>query len=178
MSTQYYVASSLDGFIADPEGRLDWLFQFNAVDGIAAHYERFRSQLGAIAMGARTYEFILAEEAEAWPYAGIPTWIFTHRELPRVPGADLRFTEAPVEVVHAEMRAAAGEKNLWLVGGGHLVAEFAAQGLVDELLVTITPVTLGGGAPLLPLRLTDPFELTEVTRFGAGMVELRYRLRA
>jgi len=173
--TQYYVAASIDGFIADPDGRLDWLMQFNDVEGVGQHYERFISGVGAIAMGSRTYEFVLAE-GSPWPYTDLPAWVFTSRDLPTIPGADLRFTSDDVTHVHAQMLEAAGERNIWLIGGGALVAAFAAQGLLDEILLGVAPVTLGAGVPLLPVRIDKPMRLTDVTRFGDTFVELRYRL--
>jgi dihydrofolate reductase len=174
--TQYYVASSIDGFIADPDGRLDWLMQFNDVEGVGQHYERFIADVGAIAMGSRTYEFILGEDLP-WPYTDRPAWVFTTRDLPRIPDADVRFTRGDVAAVHAEMVAAAAGRNVWLVGGGELVARFAERRLLDEVWLGIAPVTLGGGFPLLPIRLDKPWRLTDVTRFGETFVELRYRLR-
>lgn len=174
--TQYFVAASLDGYIADADGRLDWLFQFNDVEGVSPHYEAFLAEVGALAMGASTYAFLLDQRLEAWPYPGRPTWVFTHRELPGFAGADVRFTSGDVAPVHDEMIRAAAGRNLWLVGGGDLVAQFAERGLVDELWLTVVPVVLGGGAPLLPTSLRAPFDLVEVTRFGRGMIELRYEL--
>lgn len=176
--TQYYVAASIDGYIADAQGRLDWLFQFDKVEGVAEHYQAFISGVGALAMGAATYEFILAHSREAWPYAGLPTWIFTHRELPTFPGADIRFTAADVGAVHEQMVKAAGGKNIWLVGGGNLVAQFAQRGLLDELLLSVIPVVLGGGTPLLPTSIAGLLELKGLTRFDRGMLELRYEIPA
>lgn len=173
--TVYFVASSLDGFIADREGRLDWLFQFDTPE-VTAHIARFLDGVGALAMGASTYEFVLSHDHGPWPYGDRPTWVLTHRQLPAVPGAALRFTQGDVADSHAEMLRAAGERDLWLVGGGNLVAQYAARGLVDELRVCIVPVVLGAGAPLLPASLTRPFALRDLTRFDNGAVELRYDL--
>ncbi len=175
--TQYYVASSIDGFIADDHGKLEWLFQFDEPD-VSAHTARFLTGIGALAMGALTYEFLLGT-GEAWPYADLPTWIFTHRDLPRLPGAKLVFTQDDPERVHADMVRAAGGKNIWLVGGGQLVAQFAARGLLDEIHLAIVPVLLGKGAPLLPIRRTTPFTLVGTAPLGQkGAVELRYALPA
>ncbi|MCY1013875.1 hypothetical protein OV079_51795 [Nannocystis pusilla] len=122
--TQYFVAASLDGFIADAAGDLQWLFQFNDVEGVEAHYKAFLAGVGALAMGAATYEFIVGEKPTTWPYAGIPTWVFTHRELLGFAGADIRFTADDVGAVHEQMVGAAGGKHIWLVGGGNLAAQF------------------------------------------------------
>lgn len=173
--TQYYVASSIDGFIADADARLDWLLQFNDVEGLGEHYEKFLAAVGAIAMGSRTYEFILGHENGSWPYTERPSWVFTSRELPTIPGVDLRFTRDDIAAVHAQMVQAAAGGNVWLVGGGALVARFADAGLLDELVLSIAPVTLGGGFPLLPIRMDTPWRLTDVTQFGDTFVELRYR---
>jgi dihydrofolate reductase len=87
---------------------------------------------------------------------------FTHRRLPVVPGAPVKFTSADVAAVHEEMRAAAGDRNVWIVGGGDLAGQFADAGLLDEVIVYVAPVTLGAGAPLLPRRLE--LRLEEVDR--------------
>jgi dihydrofolate reductase len=173
--TQYYVAASIDGYIADGDGRLDWLFQFNDVEGVEGHYKKFLAGVGALAMGARTYEFLLAE-GQPWPYVGLPTWVFTHRGLPGLAGADIRCTAEDVAVVHAAMVRAAAGKHVWLVGGGELVAQFVARGLLDELHLCVVPVVLGGGAPLLPVAVQGALALAEVTRFPRGLTELRYDL--
>lgn len=155
--TQYFVASTLDGFIADEHDDLSWLFQFS---GPGSTYDDFIAEVGAIAMGATTYGWILDNVEGPWPYPDQPSWIFTHRDLPVAEGADVRFTQEPVPEVHAAMRAAAGDRNIWLVGGGDLVGQFLDHGLLDQIQVTVMPVLLGRGAPLLPRRRTTPMRLT------------------
>jgi dihydrofolate reductase len=81
-----------------------------------------------------------------------------------VPGADIRFVQGDVAEVHAAMRAASDARNIWLVGGGDLVGQFADQGLLDEIFVSVAPVTLGGGAPLLPRRIVGRMTLTGIER--------------
>ncbi len=160
--TQYFTATSLDGFIADAGNSLDWLFEAeaaaNADSASGDLYSEFYAHVGALAMGATTYEWVLGHEKlldkpESWPYRGRRCWVFSHRQLPAVPGADIRFASGDVRPVHREMLAAAGERNIWLVGGGDLVGQFADHGLLDEMIISIAPATLGSGAPLLPRRL-------------------------
>ncbi len=158
--TQYYTATSIDGFIADEHHSLDWLFQFPADDAMQ-RYAAFFSDVGAMVMGASTYEWVLAHEnmltePDKWrdAYGDTPCWVFTHRELPSIPGGNLKFAQGDVAPVHAAMVAAAEGKNVWLVGGGDLVGQFADHRLLDELQLAVTPVTLGAGAPLLPRNLT------------------------
>jgi dihydrofolate reductase len=159
VSTQYYTATTLDGFIADPDNSLEWLFTRAQEPDGALRYETFVADVGALAMGSTTYEWILDHEFAdkdpsewKWPY-DLPCWVFTHRQLRVVPNAKIEFTSADVAAVHKEMVAAAGDRNVWIVGGGDLVGQFADVGLLDEVIVSIAPVTLGAGAPLLPRRL-------------------------
>jgi dihydrofolate reductase len=181
MKTQYYTAASLDGFIADSHHSLDWLFQFGEVQGDS--YPNFIREVGAIAMGATTYEWILTHQTEegadrpqAWPYEQ-PAWVFTSRILPEIEGADIRFVKGDVLPVHQEMMAAAANKNIWLVGGGDLVGQFYDRGLLDEVIVSIASVTLGSGAPLLPRTIaTPPLRLLSAKVYGDAFAELRYEV--
>ena len=166
--TQYYTATSLDGFIADPDNSLDWLFTRDQDEAGPLNYGEFIANVGAAAMGSTTYQWILEHEfagkAQAdwkWPY-DIPCWVFTHRQLPVVPDAPITFTRADIAAVHRDMVAAAGDRNIWIIGGGGLAGDFADAGLLDEVIVYIAPVTLGAGAPLLPRRLE--LRLDEVGR--------------
>jgi dihydrofolate reductase len=181
MKTQYYTASSLDGFIADPQHSLDWLFQFG--ESATDDYPGFIEAVGAIAMGSTTYEWILshqvlptADRPQPWPYAQ-PTWVFTSRDLPPVPGADVRFVRGDVRPVHAEMVGAAGGRNVWIVGGGDLAGQFHDHGLLDEIIVTFASVTLGGGAPLLPRSIiSPPLRLVSARTYGTAYAQLTYEV--
>lgn len=178
--TQYYVAQTLDGFIAESDGGLEWLLRYGGegeVDVSKAtegEYDKFFAGVGALAMGSATYEFILAEEHERWPYEGMPSWVFSSRRLPVPAGADVRFASGPVRPVHEQLAAAAGKRNVWIVGGGELAMQFVDEGLMDELLVTMVPVVLGQGIPTLPRRLRQGLRLTRTRAFRNGMVELVY----
>jgi dihydrofolate reductase len=159
--TQYYTATSLDGFIADPDHSLGWLFTRAREPGGPLDYAAFIAEVGAIAMGSTTYQWIL--DHGDWPYEQ-PSWVFTHRQLPAVPDARVEFVQGDVAPVHGAMTAAAEGRNLWVVGGGDLAGQFAQAGLLDEVLVTIAPVSLGAGAPLLPRRIE--LRLEDVARNG------------
>ena len=149
--TTYYTATSLDGFIADEQATLAWLFRQDQDQSGPLNYEAFFARIGAVVMGSTTYEWVLDHEDGTWPYA-LPAWVMTTRDLPKVDG-DVRFARGDVRSVHDEMRAAAGDKDLWVVGGGDLAGQFADAGLLDEIIVYIASVTLGRGAPLLPRAL-------------------------
>jgi dihydrofolate reductase len=175
--TQYYTATTLDGFIADESNSLDWLFTRDQDRDGSLNYNAFIADVGALAMGSTTYEWILDHEFSdkdpsewKWPY-DVPCWVFTHRKLQMVPGAAIEHVSGAVAEVHAKMVEAARGKNVWIVGGGDLVGQFADAGLLDEVIVYIAPVTLGGGAPLLPRRLE--LRLEETGRNG-DFVASRY----
>ena len=167
--TQYYTATTLDGFIADADNSLDWLFTRKHEESGPLNYGDFIAEVGAMAMGSTTYEWILDHESAGedlewtWPY-DTPCWVFTHRELAVVSGARIEFTSAEIASVHREMVGAARERNVWIVGGGDLAGQFADVGLLDEIIASIAPVTLGGGAPLLPRR--SELRLEELGRNG------------
>ena len=181
--TQYYTATSIDGFIADHGNSLDWLFQAETSPGKDDRFRAFFADVGAMAMGATTYEWVLAhenliEEPSRWQqyYSSVPCWVFTHRQLPVIPGADLVFARGAVRPVHERMARAADGRNIWLVGGGELAGQFADAGLLDEILLGIAPVMLGAGAPLLPRRLlASDLTLTDV-RHDGQFVFLTYQL--
>ena len=184
MAVQYYLAQSLDGYIAEGNGGLEWLTGFEGdgqVDAPEAGpmstdgaYDRFFAGVGALAMGSGTYEFILAEARESWPYSEVPSWVFSSRELPVPAGADVRFARGDVRAVVDQILDAAGERNVWVVGGGELATQFADQDLLDELHLTIVPVILGEGISTFAQRLRRSLALTGVRPFRNGMVELRY----
>lgn len=168
--TQYYTATTLDGFIADSNHSLDWLFTRDQDREGPLNYGEFIAGVGALAMGSSTYEWILEHEFAdkdpsewKWPY-DIPSWVFTSRQLQTVPGAQIEFVSADVSPVHAAMVAAAGRRNVWIVGGGGLAGQFADAGLLDEVIVYIAPVTLGAGAPLMSRRVE--LRLEELARNG------------
>lgn len=171
----YHTATTLDGFIADPDDSLDWLLRQKGGEGGSFDFAAFLAGVGATVMGSTTYEWVRAHldrSGESWPY-GMPSWVLTSRALTPVEGADIRFASGDVRAVHEAMVAAAGGKDLWVVGGGDLAGQFAEAGLLDEVVVSVAPVTLGAGRPLLPRRL----ELELLGTEGSGaFVCARYRV--
>jgi dihydrofolate reductase len=169
--TQYYTATSIDGFIADAGNSLEWLFE---VESETNRFPAFFKAVGAFAMGATTYEWVLQHEKvldqpQKWQewYGDVPGWVFTHRYLPTIPGAKIDFVSGDVQPVHQAMVTAARGKNVWLVGGGELVGNFADHGLLDEIILGVAPVMLGAGAPLFPRRLlSSQLTLRSAERLG------------
>lgn len=195
---QYLVAQTLDGYIAESDGRLEWLIgpeqgaagaeadatteatsptiEDASVGEANDSYERFFEQVGALAMGSKTYQGILKRYPERSPYGNVPSWVFTTADLmpPREYG-DIRRADGPVRPVLDHMRNAAGGRNIWVVGGGELATQFADSNLLDELLVTIVPVVLGTGVPTFARRMDSRLVLTNAAPAANGAVELRYR---
>lgn len=175
----YCTASTLNGFLADQEHSLDWLFAVPGGD--APDMSDFMSGIGALVLGAHTYEWIvrherLLERPSAWTdwYGQRPTFVFTSRDLPVPGGLDIRLVPGTVADALPAIRSAAGERDVWLVGGGDLVGQFDDAGALDELQVSVAPVTLDAGMPLLPRRIgSDRLHLQEVRRNGQ-FVELTY----
>jgi len=165
-------ATSLNGWIADEQNSLAWLF---AVDGgTTPDAEVLPTNAGVLVEGSTTYEWVLAESdilahPEKWRdfHGDRPTFVFTTRELPVPAGADVRFVSGPVADVVPQLRAAAGDQDIWVVGGGDLAGQFLDAGVLDEIAVSIAPVLLTGGAPLLPRRLeSDRLRLVSAKAVG------------
>jgi dihydrofolate reductase len=159
--TTYYTAMTLDGFLADEHDSLDWLFVQDQDEKGPLNYDDFIKDVGAIVMGATTYEWILehhVDKGEKWFY-DVPVWVVSHREHRGVEGADIRFAQGDMAQLHDVLVEAAAGKDVWVCGGGDLAAQFADAGRLDELIVYVAPVTLGAGRPLFPrpydLRLVE-----------------------
>jgi dihydrofolate reductase len=126
-------------------------------------------------VGATTYRIMLAHD-RPWDYTGRPTWVFTHRELPVPDGADVRFVSgSPADHVD-DLRAAAGDGNLWVLGGGDLASQFADAGFLDELIVTYVPAVLGTGIGLFARRIEGTLTLSKTEELTRGCVQSVYSL--
>ena len=159
---RFYTATTLDGFIADDHDSLDWLLSQPLDEGGALNYTDFISDIGTIVMGATTYQWILDNHdvtGEGWPYTQ-PTWVFTHRDLAPA-SADVHVVAGAPAQFRETLTQAAGQKDVWIVGGGDLAAQFAAAGMLDEVVVWFAPVLLGSGRPLF----TSAYDLT-LREFG------------
>lgn len=178
MKTIYFAASSLDGFISDKEDSLEWLFQFGEPEG--NYIETFVDTVGALAMGSTTYRWMYDNMRGfgdgAWPYK-VPAFVFSRRDLPIYPDADIRFVRGDVRPVHRQMALEAKDRNIWIVGGGELAGTFYDARLLDELVIQFVSVTLGEGAPLFPRTMEKPLKLEGVRRLDQEFVELRYTVQ-
>jgi len=161
MGCVYFTASSLDGFIVDEADSLDWLISRDVDADGPFGYQAFVKSVGALVMGSATYEWIVANQPGDWMYEQ-PSWVLTSRPQLIVEGHPVQTFHGDVADLQPKLVAAAGGKDVWLVGGGDVAAQFVAAGLVDEMIVTYAPCSLGQGARVLPVR--SEWKLAEVGR--------------
>lgn len=164
----YYVAVSLDGYIAPPDGNTDWLSAYNAED---YDFWEFYKSIDALVEGSKTYEQVL--RYDEWPHPGKPCWVFTHRSL-EVSRPEVTLTsDTPSEVV-AQL-GARGLRRIWLAGGSQLAASFRASGLITEYVFSVVPVFLGAGKPLFATDgPKENLRLVESKSYPHGLIQLRY----
>lgn len=166
-----YIATSLDGFIADRDGRLDWLFKYDAMDLGEHDYRVFAESIRTVVMGRATYDFIAAQTAP-WAYAGKRVIVVTSSPIHDPRGA--LETRDDVDALIAELRAL-DDGDVWMLGGGRLQAAFLARDALDDIEIYVMPEIIGGGTPLFPaigLRLSP--KLADAKPLDRGCVYLRY----
>ena len=142
---RYFTATTLDGFLADAADSLAWLFKQHIDEDGPGNAAAFLAEVGVQVTGANSYTWVCEHEA-AW-LPEIPTFVFTHRDLAPA-NEHVSFVAGSPSDHRAALEAAADGRDVWVMGGGGLAAEFAAAGMLDEVLVSIAPVTLGSGKPL------------------------------
>jgi dihydrofolate reductase len=177
-----HMVASLDGFIARKDGSVDWLETADEFAGGAtmepAAIADFLKTIDCYVMGSRTYEVALGFEAKGhgWVYGDKPTFVLTHRKLPRARDTVELCAGDLTELVNARLRPT--YRSIWVVGGGALCGECLRLGLVDELRYSIVPILIGDGIPFFGKLGGDvPLHLAETTAYRNGMVELRYEPR-
>jgi dihydrofolate reductase len=151
VATIYFTGSSIDGFIVDDHDSLDWLTSRDTDPAGPFGYRAFSETVGALVMGAATYEWIVNKQPADWMY-NQPTWVLTHRPQIVVPDHPVFAFSGDVTELHPRLVQGAGYKDVWVVGGGDEAAQFVDAGLVDDLIVSYAPCTLGNGGRLLPTK--------------------------
>jgi dihydrofolate reductase len=177
-----HMAASLDGFIARKDGSVDWLEtsdEFLGGDTMDPEFvEAFLKTIDCYVMGARTYETALRFEAQGlgWAYGDKPTFVLTHRELPRTRESVEFHSGELAQFVNSRLRASF--RSIWFVGGGVVAAECLRLGLADEVRYSIVPIVIGDGIRFFEQLDRDvAFHLAEVKAYKTGIVELRYEVR-
>jgi len=166
----YYVAASLDGYIATADGGIEWLAPFEGT-GEDYGYSAFYDSVDAVLLGSRTFEQALG--FGDWPYPGKPTWVFSKRCL-GPERADLTVTDSSPGDVLAELETR-GVRHAWLVGGGTLAGSFQAGQYITRYIVSVIPVILGDGIALFGGSGAEQrLQLVESTPYPDGVLQLRY----
>lgn len=168
---RYNVAASLDGYIAGPQGEFDWIPNDPTVD-FAAIFAR----VDTVLLGRRSYELVRQMDDAPWtPETRV--YVFS-RTLRPEDHRDVTIVTDDAAGVVAGLRAEEGEGDIWLFGGGELFKSLLAAGQVDSVEVTIVPVLVGGGVPLLPPGAPrTTLELKGTQTYPSGMVSLIYAVR-
>lgn len=167
-----FIAMSLDGYIADSRGGVEWLQGQDEALGDGGAYETFIRSVDTVLMGFRTYQQIVTElSPDAWPYEGLTAYVFTHRKLPST--AQIRFTDEMPAALVERLRAGEG-KRIWICGGADLARQLMREDLIDQYDLSVIPVVLGAGVRLFAqaeemrkLRLIQ-------TQTDNGVVRLTY----
>ncbi|HSU92375.1 MAG TPA: dihydrofolate reductase family protein [Gemmatimonadaceae bacterium] len=176
------MAASLDGFIARRDGRVDWLETSDRFEGgevmAPESVAEFLRTIDCYVMGSRTYETALTFEAKGlgWSYGDKPTFVLTHRELPRTRNT-VEFYAGDLQRL-VEERLRPSFRSIWFVGGGAVSGECLRRGLADELRYSILPILIGDGIPFFERLDRDvALHLLEVKGYQSGMVALRYEVK-
>ncbi len=171
MKTIYFAAASLDGFIADKNDSLEWLFKNGPTD--ISFIDEFVKTVGAIAMGSSTYKWLLDNHSGPWPYQ-VPCLIFTHQNLKAIDGADIEFVSGEVKQQHLHLQKIANGKNIWVMGGGDLAGQFHDQGLLDEIHLQTVSVFLNEGKKFFARKTETAFKIKDIRQRGDTCVEVVY----
>ena len=167
-----HIATSADGYIARPDGDIDWLTSRPAPKGFYG-IEAFMKTVDTNIFGRKTYDASV-RLGETFGAKKARTVVFSRRPAPPDAPPGVEFTSEAVGPFVQRLREQPG-KDVWLMGGGDLIASFLDEGAIDEFIVSIVPVFIGDGIPLIARRhRQDELELLGVERFPDGLVQLRY----
>ena len=167
MSVYFYGCVTLDGYLADKDGGLGWLYETGTTE--ETDYADFYQQMDVVVMGRRTFDAIARDGEPGLAYPSTQNFVFTHDTTLRAEGFDILNCDA-VDFVGQVRR----EKNVWIVGGNTILAPLLERGMVDWLILQVAPVLLGAGVPLFTqTENLHRFRLEEVRKYGQ-FAELRY----
>jgi dihydrofolate reductase len=164
----YYLAASLDGFIAGPDGDVSWLSEYFIPE---LGFHEFVKRIGGVMMGRKTFDKIAG--FGKWPYGETKGTVATRRELDTSLGPIAAASGAPIEILNAAKASSAGPH--WLVGGADLATQFLADGLLTRVDLFVIPVLLGSGIPAFTNNRLEKLELIDTQTFPKGIVRLSYR---
>jgi dihydrofolate reductase len=171
-----FIAMSLDGYIASPDGGIDWLAGEDAASSDSGSYERFVAGVSDVVMGYNTYHQLTTELMPgAWPYAAQRSFVLTHRK-DAAPQEGVTFTDEPLEQLIARLKAEQGGE-IWICGGASVANQCMRAGLVDRYHINVIPVLRGAGIRLFEgLAEQVPLTLLSTEHYN-GIVDLVYAPR-
>lgn len=173
-SIKLYIATTIDGYIANKNGNLDWLHNMPNPQKVDFGYDDFISGIDTLVMGRKTYETILAFDV-AWPYNHCKTYVLSHKNDLNLSSPQTQLLNNLDALTIAQLKNDA-KKGIWLVGGGQLISRFIELGQIDEMILSIVPKLIGEGIPLFPPTQSEhDFVLTRTESFENGLVNLHYK---
>lgn len=170
-----YIATSADGFIARKDGGVDWLDR----PPVKGNYGmgQFYKSIDTILWGRKTYDMVLQFEKEGKggpdDFRGIRNYFFSRRR-PRKVARGFEYVDEPIKKFAKRLRAQKG-RDIWMMGGGGIIASFLDEGEIDEFIIHVIPVFIGEGIPLIaPRHRTVPLKLISTKKYSDGVVKLHY----
>lgn len=168
-----YIATSVDGYIARPDGGVDWLNRPQPKDGYGM--DAFVRSIDTVLWGRKTYDFAV-KMGGVGAYGNVKHYAFS-RQPPSDPLPEVEFVSEPIPEFVGKLRAREG-KNVWMMGGASIIASFLDCGGIDEFSIHVIPVMIGEGIPLVaPRHRNIPLELISAPSFPDGVVHLHYAVR-
>jgi dihydrofolate reductase len=166
-----YIATSADGYIARPDGNVDWLDRPRAAGDYGM--TEFLKTIDAVIWGRRTFDEAIGRSGARGFGSKLRNYVFTHH-LPAKPVKGVEFVNDAVEAFVTRVRGEPG-KNIWMMGGGGIIASFLDAGAIDEVINHVIPVFIGEGIPLVAPKHRDvPLALKSTKKFADGVVRLHY----
>jgi len=173
-----HIATSADGFIARKDGGIDWLDR-PAPKGVDYGLAAFYKSIDTILYGRKTYEVAVKFVEDGIPIPSddrVRNYVFSRRPLPKKILHGFEFVKEPIKKFAKRLRAQQG-KDIWMMGGGELIASFLDAGEIDEFSISVIPVFIGEGIPLIaPRHRTVPLKLLSTKKFSDGVVQLHYEV--
>jgi dihydrofolate reductase len=173
IKTVLYIATSLDGYIARPDGNIDWLTSIPSPQTGDYGYAEFLNSIGTTIMGRKTYNEIIGFGVD-WPYIGLDSYVVTSNKELKIQSPETYLLTQKIEDFVAETKSKTN-KDIWLIGGGQLITTFINEGLLDKMIITVIPKIIGEGIPLFADKPKETtWKLIEAKSFDTGVVNLTY----
>lgn len=168
-----YIAVSLDGYIAKPDGNIDWLTTFPNPKNGDYGYEELLNSIDTIIMGSKTYNELIGFDID-WPYNNFKTYVISSNENFEIKSSNTSVLNRNFKEFIEEKKKTSS-KNIWLVGGSEIIKIFLEENLIDNMIISKIPITIGDGIPLFTKNSKElKFELLDVKTFETGVVNLTY----